>query len=348
MNIFALTYTELLNDLNRRYGKGAFHAAALYREIFKNGNTRVAEFPDFERSPAFARRLAEGIHLPSCRIIDTQEDGVIKFASALADGLVIESVIIPTPGRTTLCISCQAGCKMGCRFCATGEMGFGRNLSVEEIVWQVHAARFSLQRRVDNIVFMGMGEPFDNFNNVIQAIRVINDQRGLDIALKQITISTAGHAEGIRKLGALNLPKLRLAVSLNAADNALRSQLMPINTKYPLGRLKEELLAYPLGRKGVFLIEYVLLAGVNDTPEDAQKLIHYLDGLPVRINVIAYNGGSSMAFNTPTPERYDRFCEWLSEEKMFVCRRQSYGRGIMAGCGQLGASLSVHQQENSL
>ena len=282
--------------------------------------------------------------MPSCRIIDTQEDGVIKFASALADGLMIESVIIPTPGRTTLCISSQAGCKMGCRFCATGEMGFGRSLSVEEIVWQVHAARFSLQRRIDNIVFMGMGEPFDNFDNVMQAIRVINDQRGLDIALKQITLSTAGHADGIRKLGALNLPKLRLAVSLNAADNALRSQLMPINTKYPLGRLKEELLAYPLGRKGVFLIEYVLLAGVNDTPDDAQKLVRYLDGLPVRINVIAYNGGSSMAFNTPTPEGYDRFCGWLSEEKMFVCRRQSFGRGIWAGCGQLGASLSVRQQ----
>lgn len=340
MNIFELTCAELADEMNRRYGKGLYHAAVLYREIFKKGNLSFVDAPEFSRSPSISVRLAEDIRLPSCRIVERQEeDGVIKFASALADGHLIESVIIPAHGRTTLCVSSQVGCRMGCKFCATGKMGFTRHLSVEEIVRQVYAARFILGRRIDNIVFMGMGEPLDNFDNFVQAVRVVSDQRGLDIAPKHITVSTAGHAEGIRKLAASDLGKLRLAVSLNAADNELRSTLMPINRKYPLDRLKEELRAFPLGKNGIIFIEYVLLAGVNDSREDARKLVSYLDGLPVRVNVIAYNEGSSTIYAAPSPEQVRRFCSWLADEKIFVCLRQSRGQSIMAACGQLGASL---------
>ena len=343
MNIFALTCGQLADELSLRYGKGLYHAAALYREIFQNGTLSFVHAPEFAESPSLAKQIADDIHIPSCRIVSRQEeDGVVKFASALDGDLIIESVIIPANGRTTLCVSSQVGCRMGCTFCVTGDMGLKRNLTVEEIVWQVYAARFTLERQVDNIVFMGMGEPFDNFDNVRQALRVITDQRGLDIAYRHITVSTAGHADGIRKLAAQNLPTLHLAVSLNAADDYLRTSIMPINRKYPLNLLKEELSTFPVGKNGTILIEYVLLAGINDSVEDAQKLASYLEGLPVRVNVIAYNSGSSTSYKTPNQAHARRFCKTLFEKNVFVRLRQSRGHGIMAACGQLGASWSDH------
>jgi 23S rRNA (adenine2503-C2)-methyltransferase len=328
LNVFAMTCEEFAGEMQRRYGKGLHHAAALYREIFKGGNT----------APSLAGQLGEDLRLPVCRIIAEQEDeGVIKFASSLHDGLTIESVIIPAHGRTTLCVSSQVGCRMGCRFCLTGGMGFVRNLTPEEMVWQVHAARFRLCRRIDNVVFMGMGEPLDNFENLAKAVRVISEQRGLDIAPSHLTVSTSGHADGIRDLAALNLPRLRLAVSLNAANDELRSRLMPINRKYPLARLRHELGSFPKGRDGVIFVEYVLLDGINDSREDARELACYLAGLPVRVNVIPYNRGGSASFSSPSPEGVRRFCEWLADEKLFVRLRRPRGQNIMAACGQLGA-----------
>ncbi len=221
-----------------------------------------------------------------------EQDGVTKIVFSLADGLRVESVWIPMPRRSTLCMSSQAGCRMGCAFCRTGSLGLLRNLAAEEIVGQVYAVRHGLGRAIDNIVFMGMGEPLDNFDNVVQAIRVLSDQRGLDIAHSHMTISTAGLTDGIRRLGELGWPGLNLAVSLNAADDELRSQLMPINAVHPLALLKQALQAYPLRKKGVFFIEYVLLKGVNDSRGQAARLARFLEGLPVRVNVIGYNPGS--------------------------------------------------------
>lgn len=339
LNILALTCAELADELRRRYAKGLYHATAIYRECFQEGVLRYGS----AFTPALAARLAADTHWPECRIVARQEDEVVKFATALADGALIETVVIPARGRTTLCVSSQVGCRMGCRFCATGAMGFRRDLSVEEIVWQVHAARFVLGFPVDNIVFMGMGEPLDNFENVIQAVRVIGDQRGFAIAPSHITLSTAGHAEGIRRLAEVNLPRLRLAVSLNAVRENLRSELMPINQKYPLAVLKEALEAYAVRQDAIVFVEYVLLAGINDTRTDADALAHYLNGLPVRVNVIAYNGGG--AYRAPTPEAVRTFCAWLAEDKVFVRARPSRGRNILAACGQLGASLGRQAPE---
>jgi 23S rRNA (adenine2503-C2)-methyltransferase len=343
LKVFEMTCADLAGEMSRRYGKGMYHAAALYRELFKRGNTSFADAPEFLASPSLTGRLAEDVTIPRCRITGRQEEGgVVKFASAMADGHLIESVLIPSRGRTTLCVSTQIGCRMGCTFCVTGGMGFVRDLTVEEIVWQVYAARFLLDRRVDNLVFMGMGEPLDNFENVMQSLRVIPDQRGLDIAHTHITLSTAGHADGIRKLAALNLRKLRLAVSLNAADDGLRSTLMPINRLYSLGRMKEELSRFPLGKAGVIFIEYVLLAGVNDGREHADQLVRYLEGIPARVNVIAYNKSASANYSAPPAEHVRRFCGWLADRRIFVRLRRSRGQGIMAACGQLGAhSLQV-------
>jgi 23S rRNA (adenine2503-C2)-methyltransferase len=349
VKLFELTFPEISREMKRHYGKGDFHAASIYREIFKKGNRDFGKAPEFLGSPALTARLAEDVRLPSCRIVARQYDGeVLKFASSLSDGKIIESVIIPAQSRTTLCVSSQVGCRMGCRFCTTGGMGFERNLFAEEIVWQVHAARFTLGRQIDNIVFMGMGEPLDNFDNVIQAVRVLSDQRGLDISHSHITISTAGHVEGIERLAALNFPKLRLAVSLNAAEDELRSSLMPINRRYPLEWLKGALQAFPLPRNGVFFMEYVLLAGVNDSPEDARKLTACIRDLPVRVNLIAYNGGSSARFEPPTLERVRQFYEWLAYSGVFVRIRQSRGQDIQAACGQLRASLSNKETTESV
>ncbi|MGB7566954.1 MAG: 23S rRNA (adenine(2503)-C(2))-methyltransferase RlmN [Chitinivibrionales bacterium] len=336
MNIFGMTCAEVAAEMSRRYGRGEHHAVALYREIFKKGCLGSFEnAPEFRASPALTRRLARDVRTPDCAITGSLEDGVLKFTAGLHDGNGIESVIIPARSRATLCVSSQAGCRMGCGFCATGMHGFVRSLSAEEIVWQVYAARHILKRHIDNIVFMGMGEPFDNFDNVIRAIRVMGDQRGLDIALSHVTISTAGHADGIKKLAEAEMPGLRLAVSINAADDKVRGELMPINKKYPLGILKKSLLAFPLRKKGVFFIEYVLLSGINDSREMAGKLALYLKGLPVRVNVITYNGGASLPYSPPSGEQVKRFCDRLVEENIFVRKRQSYGRDILAGCGQL-------------
>ena len=341
MNIFSKTYDQVAQELDKEYSKGSFHAASLYREIFKKGNRRFFEAPEISASKQIIEKLSATVKIPSLNIISRQSDdtNVTKFASKLSDNQIIETVIIPAHNRTTLCVSSQVGCAMGCTMCVTGKTGFVRDLLPEEIIGQLFAARFEFNRKVDNVVFMGMGEPLDNFDNVIQAVRVMNDQRGFDIALRAITISTSGNVAGIKKLAAVNLPQLRFAVSINAADDDLRNQLMPINKRYPLAVLKEALSGLPLGKDGVILIEYVLLAGVNDSPEMADKLAAFASGLRVRVNIIAFNKSDSLSYQAPSPEDIRRFCDRLIEHKIFVRIRKSYGQSISAACGQLRGEI---------
>ena len=340
MNPFALTCTEFAEALGRGHGKGLYHATAVYREVFQRGGASFADLPEFARSGPLAHQLTQATHWPACRIATRQEEGgVLKFASELGDGCRIESVIIPARGRSTLCVSSQVGCRMGCLFCATGSLGFIRDLQADEIVWQVHAARFLLKRPVDNVVFMGMGEPLDNWESVRQAVRVMSDQRGLDIPCSRITLSTSGHVDGLSRLAAMPPPRPNLAVSLHATDDQLRSRLMPINRRYPLAQLREALLAFPFGKRGLVFIEYVLLAGINDAPDDARNLAHYLHGIPVRVNLLAYNGGGSTPFKAPSAEQVTRFRDGLTAEGLFVRVRSSRGEGVMAACGQLGAGV---------
>lgn len=338
MNLFAQTCAETDDELRRRHGKGLHHAAAIYRHVFAQGGVSFVDLPEFAHAQPLARQLTGDVRWPACRLATQQEEGgVLKFAIELADGPRIESVILPAARRSTLCVSSQAGCRRACRFCATGAMGFLRDLQPEEIVWQVYAARFLLKRPVDNVVFMGMGEPLDNFAAVCQAIRVLNDQHGLDIACRHITLSTAGHVDGLRALAATPPPRPRLAVSLHATTDALRQQLMPINRVYPLAPLREALRTFPFGPRGVVLIEYMLLAGLNDSRADARRLAQYLEGIPARVNVMACNGGGAVHFAAPDPAHLARFGGWLAEEGLFVRTRVSRGAGLRAACGQLGA-----------
>jgi 23S rRNA (adenine2503-C2)-methyltransferase len=337
MHLFSLTCTDFAAALHQGWGKGMFHAAALYRHVFKQGNTDLAAIPELSQAEILKRAIARAfdVSVPAIAAL-VEQGGVAKIVFSLADGLRVEAVWIPMPRRATLCLSSQVGCRMGCAFCRTGSLGLLRNLRTEEIVGQVFAVRHGLGRAIDNIVFMGMGEPLDNFANVVQAIGVLSDQRGLDIPHSHMTISTAGLTDGIRRLGELGWPGLNLAVSLNAADDELRSQLMPINAIHPLAQLKQTLQGYPLRKKGVFFIEYVLLKGVNDGRGHAARLAGYLEGLPVRVNVIGYNPGPDCQFESPGEKSCTQFCTWLASEGIFVRMRSSRGQCIHAACGQLG------------
>jgi 23S rRNA (adenine2503-C2)-methyltransferase len=288
-----------------------------------------------------------------------EADGVLKFCLGLpaADGRVLESesVIIPMHSYRgtrwhTLCVSSQIGCRMGCTFCETARMGLIRDLSAAEIVGQFVAARDLMLARtrrsaapyryflsgIQNIVFMGMGEPLDNFDAVVQAIRVLSEPNGLNFPHAQITVSTVGRIDGLRRLAALGWPNLRLAISLNAPGDALRAELMPINRAMPLAELRAALAAYPLGRKGLFMFEYVLLAGVNDTPAHARALAAWCRGLRGVVNLIPYNPQRDAAYAAPEDAVIVRFAAELRREGIFVKRRLTHGRDLMGACGQLG------------
>ncbi len=337
MNILELTCDELASILATRYGKGSYHARALFREIVKEGNRDFHHAEEFRSSPALTERLKQDLLIPVPEVEKiVAEDDTVKFTLKTSDGYLSESVVIPMKNHNTLCLSCQIGCRMGCRFCETGGMGFKRNLSAGEMAAQVYAARFILKKDIRNIVFMGMGEPFDNFGEVEKAVGILNDQRGFDIAQSHMTLSTAGVVPGIGALGRSALSRIHLAVSLNAPNDTIRSHLMPVNRRYPMARIKQALLDFPLHNRGVFLIGYVLIPGVNDSKAQALELAEYLAPLPVRVNLIPLNRTS--AFNHPPAEDADihRFAACLEEKGVFVIKRWSRGSRLHAACGQLG------------
>lgn len=337
MEILDLTLDQATDRLKQTFGKGRFHASALYREIFKSGNKNFFEANEFTASPAFAGQLKNKITLTPGQVVETfKENNLTKFITQLSDGQKIESVIIPMTNHHTLCVSSQVGCKMGCRFCQTGKMGFKRNLKVFEITGQLFNARFTLKENIRNIVFMGMGEPFDNFNPVIQAIRIMNEQKGFDIALSHITVSTSGLINGIETLAGLHMPGLRLAVSINAADDKTRSWLMPVNKIVPLLSLKKALESFPLTKRGCFLFEYILIKGLNDSQKDAIRLADYIKPLPVRLNLIPCNPVNGFNYESPCEADMHRFADVLTDKGIFVVKRWTKGQSVAAGCGQLG------------
>ena len=324
LNILEYTHDQFVEAVGQRIGQQRSVSTHWYRQIMKFGKL----------DPEMA---STGVRLPTDRIVSqTKDGGVLKFVTRLEDGLEIESVVIPMHRRNTLCVSSQVGCRMGCRFCRTGRMGLIRNLTPVEIAGQVFAARHRLGIDVRNVVYMGMGEPLDNLDNVVQSIRVLEDQRGMDIARRYITVSTVGLVNNIDRLAGLAEGPVNLAVSLNAPCNEIRSQIMPINRSNPMEILKASLLSYPLRKKASIFIEYVLIAGINDQQEHARLLAQYLAPLKAKVNLIAYNPAPESELQAPCPQTVERFHSWLVEHKVFVRRRVEKGSGIMAACGQLG------------
>jgi 23S rRNA (adenine2503-C2)-methyltransferase len=353
LNILALTCSQIAQGLKTDYGKGEFHARALIREVIKTGNLKFHLAQEFQNSPRLTAQLAQDLFFPSMEIVNQQEgSGTLKFVTQLKDGLTIESVVIPMRHYSTLCVSTQAGCRMGCIFCETAKQGFHRNLAVHEITGQLFSARFTLKKKIKNIVFMGMGEPFDNTKAVFQAIRVFNDPRGFDMALRHMTVSTCGLVPGIQSLAMQDMPQLNLAVSINSADDGTRSMLMPVNQRYSLEELKDALLAYPLLSRRVILIEYILIKEINDSRKDAEKLVAYLSGLTVRVNLIAYNptphddgtdqisgkNGKELSLQSVDDEALHQFAAILETAGLFVVKRWAKGRSLQAGCGQLSGN----------
>lgn len=260
-------------------------------------------------------------------------DGSEKFLLKTDDNLLIEMVRMPSENRTTLCISSQVGCRMGCTFCQTGKMGFKRDLSAGEILSQIHLA--NQQGKISNVVFMGMGEPLDNYDTVVKACTMMLSSKGYGLSKSKVTVSTSGLVPEIRRLG-IDLP-VRLAISLHQTDNVKRSAIMPINRKYDLQELKQALLEYPAPTRHGITFEYVMIEGVNDSIDDAKKLVRYLHGLKAKVNLIPLNHFPGVEMQASSKQRLREFQLYLSERSIPAPVRYSRGQDVSGGCGQLAA-----------
>ena len=274
----------------------------------------------------------------AAKVFQDNDRDVNKALFTLADGAKIEAVLMKHAGqRRTVCVSSQVGCLLGCQFCATAKIGFKRNLTAAEIINQVLFFSRLLQKQqqsVTNIVFMGMGEPLLNTTNVFLAIKILHDPDCLNLGWRHFSISTAGIIPGLEKM-AQELPQVNLAVSLHSADERLRSQLMPINKKYPLSALMPAIDAYINQTKRRVMLEYLLIAGVNDSPEDAAKLARLAKRRLCFVNLIVYNPTGD--FEPSPPKKIEQFKEVLTQRRVYFTQRYRFGQEIKAGCGQLAA-----------
>ena len=319
-------------------GLEAYRGRQLVAWIYRRGATDFGQMTDLSKEVR-ARLTTRASVLSLRRIAEVRsEDGdTTKYLLELPDGQRIESVLIYEGRRRTLCVSSQAGCALGCRFCATARMGFRRNLSAGEILDQLISVRRDLVRDDDdvtNVVMMGMGEPLHNYENVLRAIRIMNLDDGPAVGIRRITLSTVGHVPGILRLAEEGL-KIGLAISLNATTDEQRDQIMPVNRSWPIGTLLDAVREYQqrIGRWVTF--EYVLLHGFNDTPDDAGRLVKLVRGLPCKVNVIPWNPVDGAPFLRPLQASVDRFVEILADAHLTATIRASKGSDIAAGCGQL-------------
>lgn len=317
------------------FGKGRRYAEQIYSAWMQTGSLEGVVVEPQGRALFEAMVAAVDFGLPALGEVLEEGKGA-KFLLRCADGLVSESVVIPAETRTTVCVSSQVGCRRGCAFCETGKMGLKRSLGAEEIVAQVFHARFSLRREVRNVVFMGMGEPFDNFDEVMRAAKVLSDSGGLSVGLRRITVSTSGHVEGMRRFAREAPVALNLAVSITSARAEVRRRLMPITKQWGLAEVRCAMEEYLEVEGRAILIGYVLLKGINDSAKDADALADYLEGLAVKVNCIPYNPMRRDVFARPSWDVIDRFIERLRGRGLKVLLRHSRGSEMMAGCGQLG------------
>lgn len=278
---------------------------------------------------------------------DYSRDGACKYLFRLADGHHIESVLIPDKNHFTLCISSQVGCAQNCRFCFTARGGLIRNLTVAEILSQIRdiARDLNGNQRLTNIVFMGMGEPLANYRNLIKALHIITDRDvGLNFSHRRVTVSTAGLVPRLLDLG--NQTRVSLAISLNAADNQTRNRLMPINRVYPLEQLLEACRQYPLEHRQKITFEYVLIKGVNDSQQDAQRLAKLLRPIKSKINLIPFNAHPGCPFTCPPESAVLQFQQILRNYRYTTTIRKSKGADIAAACGQLSAAVNRNNHQS--
>ena len=330
-------------------GVAPFHARQLYRWIYRHGVSDIDRMTDLGR-PLRAMLKAEFV-LTTPRIVkdEVSVDGTRKFLLELADRRQIEAVFIPDTPAMTFCISTQVGCAMSCGFCLTGKMGLVRNLTAGEIAGQVRvlAAATGLLDRAFNIVLMGMGEPLHNYDNTLKALRMLHSEHGLAVSPRRITLSTVGIVPGLDRLAREPLMP-NLAISLHATTDQARTALVPPNRKYPLQEILAACRRFPLKKRSRITFEYVLLAGVNDSPEDAHRLVKLLAGIKSKVNLIPLNAAPGIPYERPSDEQINRFAEILADGHLTVSVRKSRGRDIRAACGQLivegGSKKTAAQQ----
>jgi len=323
------------------HGYPPYRATQVLAWVYRRGVSDFAAMSDVARElrDALAAAFVSTRLTPS--VVRRSADGTRKLLFQLDAGAAIESVLIPDPPRLTLCISSQAGCGMGCSFCATARLGLLRNLSANEIVGQVLAAQAALDggERISNIVFMGMGEPLANYDAVVEAIDILTAEWGIGLSSRRITVSTVGLVPAMVRL--VCDTAVQLAVSLSATTDAQRKRLMPVNRRYPLDALLTACRALPIPQRRRITFEYVMLGGVNDTIDDAGRLVRRLHGIRAKVNLIPFNAFPGSGFSPPSDSAIRRFQERLLAGGVHASVRQSRGQDIQAACGQLALASGV-------
>jgi 23S rRNA (adenine2503-C2)-methyltransferase len=325
-----------LEEVFAAAGMPRFRARQVFRWIYTKNVTTFAAMTDLGSTLRGELDRQFRVTTPALVREDVSSDGTRKFLLELEDGRHIEAVYIPDTPRQTFCVSSQVGCAMNCDFCLTGRMGFGRNLTPGEIAGQVRllAHATGLAASPFNIVLMGMGEPLHNYDHVMTAMRILADEHGFAVTPRRVTLSTVGVVPGMERL-AREAWMPNLAVSLHATTDAQRDAIVPINRKYPLAQLIETCRRFPLKRRARITFEYVLLDAVNDTPEDARRLVRLVGDLKAKVNLLPLNPAPGIPYERPSDERVDRFARILADHGVTVSVRKSRGRDIRAACGQL-------------
>jgi 23S rRNA (adenine2503-C2)-methyltransferase len=286
----------------------------------------------------------DGFCISQLKIIEklSDPDGTVKYLFETADGQQIESVLLEETDRKTICLSTQIGCRLGCKFCATGYLKFQRNLTAGEIIDQAGTISADSNCKINNLVYMGMGEPLDNYENTLKAVRILSDQCGRKIGIRRQTISTVGLPDGIKRLADEDIYP-RLAVSLHAADDNLRKQIVPAANKYPLPELIRAMKHYQQKTDRRITIEYCMMDDINDSLDCARKLIQLLKGIHASVNLIEYNPHSGCDFKASPKERIKAFKDILMQSGFEAIIRYRRGRSIKAACGQLGADRIIKE-----
>jgi len=327
--------TELEQALEAM-GHARFHGRQVFQWLHKRGVTGFSEMTDLGRDLRTALDAAFRVSTPDVVRRETSSDGTTKFLLRLEDGHLIESVYIPDTPAQTFCVSTQVGCAMKCGFCLTGKMGIVRNLTAGEIAGQVRvlARELGMLHSRFNIVLMGMGEPLHNYDGVMKALRMLADEHGLAVSPRRVTLSTVGVLPNLERLATEPLMP-NLAISLHATTEEQRDLLVPINRKYGLKELLDACRRFPVKRRERITFEYVMLKDVNDSDEDARRLVRLLNGIKAKVNLLPLNEAPGIPYERPSDARVNRFAQIVAERGVVISVRKSRGRDIRAACGQL-------------
>jgi len=325
---------EALQDLCREAGQPAFRAKQLWQWLQVQGVTSWEQMGNLPQ--ALKEVLRKSTTPEPLQVVKESGDagGTRKWLCSLEDGETLETVLIPARDRNTVCVSSQVGCKMGCIFCASGMGGYIRGLSAGEIVAQVHLVAGAIGKRPDNVVFMGMGEPFDNYDEVLCAVRILNHPDGVNIGARRLTLSTCGVIPGIQRLAEEGI-QVELSVSLHASNSESRARLMPIENRYPMDALLAACQAYTQATKRHITFEYTLIRGVNDSIQNAKELAAHLRRFPCRVNLIPLSPVDEFAGETPSRSDMEQFLRILEHRGVEGTLRDSKGKSVNAACGQL-------------